>query len=83
MKRASFLLAFMFAIASAFTTKFSNPTGWASVGGTHVSGETNDAGCAVRSMGTNCFIVVEGSNVSPVYDSEAHIGISNSILKKL
>jgi hypothetical protein len=82
MKRTILIAAiFMFAIASAFTTKAFNVTGWANNGlGNPVSASTNEAGCALNPT-INCSITVSGVTYNPVYDAQANIGDPNKILK--
>jgi len=68
-------LAFALAIGSAFTTKLLfNPTGWTEIGHTIYNGPTDDPRCAVNNGPVDCFIVISGVAVSPVYDSVTDIG---------
>lgn len=72
---------FVFAIASAFTTRAFNVTGWANdSSGNPVSAATNESGCALNLI-TNCSITVSSKTYKPVYDAQANIGDPTKILK--
>jgi hypothetical protein len=75
-----FAVAALFAVGSAFVSKYANPTGWALVSGSDVSGLTNESDCSIQT-GTDCFIVVSGQEITPVYDSKADIGNAAKVLK--
>ena len=72
---------FVFAIASAFTTKAFNVTGWANnSSGNPVSGTVDQANCAIN-LTTNCTMTVNDVFYSTVYDSKTNIGQNGKILK--
>jgi hypothetical protein len=85
MKKTILIVAvFVMAIGSAFTTQkaFTNPIGWARVAGIDRSGPTDSPNCAANGGATNCYIVVNSTHVTPVYNSEANIGVAAFILKR-
>lgn len=72
---------FVFAAASAFTTKLVNPIGWANdASGNPVSAPTNESGCALNRTNL-CSITVNQHTLSPAYDSKADIGVSGKELE--
>jgi hypothetical protein len=58
-----------------------NPDGWGGLHDTCITGATNAPDCQVLSTGTECYIVVDDIDISPIYDSEAHCGITAYILR--
>lgn len=82
-KRILIVAAFVFAIASAFTTKAFNVTGWANDGlGNPVSGTVDQSNCTINNTGANCTMTVAGTAFGTVYDSQADINVSGKVLKQ-
>lgn len=76
-----FAIAALFAIASAFATKAFNTIGWADLDGSPVDGPVNSPGCGMQPTGFQCYIVIDGMEITPLYDKESDIGISSKILR--
>ena len=75
--------AFVFAVASAFTTKAFNVTGWANDGlDNPVSGTADQPNCSINNTGANCTMTVSNVLYGTIYDSQTDIGVSTKVFKQ-
>jgi len=72
----------LLAFGSAFSAKqIYASMGWDKFSIADCSGPTDNTTCKVQATGMNCFILCNGINVSPVYDSKKDLGVESKILR--